>query len=85
MAALDEATILYVTRQLRGIEGAIVRFIGATPEFEKEFVDLLLGLGVSARLERAVSVAPESKRKISLSFRGKVALLTVDPSKPLNW
>lgn len=85
MAALDEATILYVTKQLRGIEGAIVRFISTPPEFEREFVDLIMSLGVSARVERAVSMAPESRRKVSVSFRGKVALLTVDPSKPLNW
>ncbi|RWR31283.1 hypothetical protein D2T31_04555 [Sinirhodobacter populi] len=80
---LDEKAIVFITRQMSGISKAEVRFVGQHPEFEEEFLNLLLGLGVSASFTHLGRVAPELLRMFRLQFSGNRAVITVDRTKQL--
>lgn len=81
---IDDETIHFVSRQMRGIRNAVVRFIGETPDYEAGFLDLLLALGVSAESRRMRDLAPQPKCRIGIQFKGTSAVITVDPSLPLH-
>lgn len=81
---IDDETVRFVSRQMRGVRDAVVRFIGESPEYEAGFLDLLLALGVSAESRRLRNLAPQPKRRIGIQFKGASAVITVDPSLPLK-
>ncbi len=74
---LNDVTIRLLAGQLRGITSARVRFIGSNPDMEKELMDLLLGLGVPATIERIGQIAPAQKGLLSFRFSGNLAIITV--------
>lgn len=80
---IDTETVRFLSYQMRGIQKASVRFLGYNPDYEAEFMGLLVAMDISLSATRVMSVAPEPTRRIGIMFSGRSAVLTVDPAKPL--
>ena len=58
----DETALQFIVRQLRGITEAKVLFVGHHPEFEDEFISILLALDISVSSDRTEELVPAPHR-----------------------
>ncbi|WP_112309349.1 hypothetical protein [Pseudogemmobacter bohemicus] len=54
-----------------------MRFLGGTPEFHLEVIEVLLALGVSATSESMGMIAPYPKRRFGIRYKEGAAIITV--------
>lgn len=80
---MDDETIQLVTRNLRGVQSANVRFYHTDKRFEEEFIALMLALEISTDTTRIERIAPPPRRRFSFQFAGSKATITVAPNEPL--
>lgn len=76
---LDETALQFIARQLRGITEAQVLFVGHHPEFEDEFISILLALDISVSSDRTEELVPAPHRRFSFRFSGSTTTITVAP------
>ncbi|MDP0930091.1 hypothetical protein Q0601_23195 [Paracoccus onubensis] len=76
---MDETALRVVVRQLRGITEAKVLFVGHHPEFEDEFISILLALDISVSSDHTEELVPAPHRRFSFRFSGSTVAITVAP------
>lgn len=81
---IDDASFRSVAHSLRGVQTARVRFMATQPDYEAEFVALLLALDISVESESISRIAPMPKQRFSFQFKGRHATVTVAPNLPLR-
>ena len=81
---LDQAGIEMISRQLRGIATAQLRFHECERGFEEEVVALLIALGITAEAEQSLSIAPPPRCRFSFRFKGPHAGITASQACPLH-
>lgn len=76
--------IEFMTKAMRGIKSAHLRFFQSEKDFEDELIALLLALEVSVQSERVARIAPAPLRRYSLQFTGGSARITVTQGRPVK-
>lgn len=76
---VSETALRFIVKQLRGITEADVLFVGHHPEFEEEFINILLALDISATINHTEMLAPAPHRQFSFRFSRTKASITVAP------
>ncbi len=74
---LDDAALILLAKQTRGMTSAKIRFIGAAPETEGAIIHALMALGISVESEHIADLAPAPQRRFSFRYDGSTALITV--------